>query len=75
MPRINAMKHKYIGKTVKHWMVDADVKPTELAMALGMSRQNLYYKIQHNSFGYEDLLTIIEVCKLSDEEIVRCFRR
>jgi len=75
MPRVKALKHKYVGKVVKHWMIDADVTANELASALGISRQNFYYKIQNNSFTYEDLLTVIEVCELSDEEIVRAMRR
>ena len=75
MPRVKALKHKYVGKVVKHWMIDADVKGEEVANALGISRGHFYYKVNNNSFTYEDLLDIIEVCDVSDEEIVRAMRR
>lgn len=75
MPKVNVLKHKYIGKTVRKWLIDADMTQQDLALAIGISPQLLGYKISHNSFAYADLLDIFDALELPDEEIIRAMRK
>lgn len=75
MARVAGLKHNYIGKTIKKWLIDADMNQQELAEAIDMSPQLLGYKIKNNSFDYENLLDIFTVLNLPDEEIVKAMRK
>lgn len=75
MPRVTGLKHKYIGKTIMKWLIDADMKQSDLADKIGVSRQLVHYKIKNNAIDYKDLLDIIEACNVPDEEIVRALRK
>lgn len=75
MPRIKELKRNYIGKTVKKWLIDADMNQSELANAIDMSPQLLGYKISNNAFAYGDLLDIITALKVPDEEILKAMKK
>lgn len=75
MPRVKELKSNYIGKTVRKWLIDADMNQQDLANEIGMSPQLLGYKIKNNAFGYGDLLDIFEALKLPDEEIIRAMKK
>lgn len=75
MPRIKELKRNYIGKTIKKWLIDADLSQQQLAGMIDMSPQLLGYKIKNNAFGYGDLLDIFSALELPDEEIVKVMRK
>ena len=75
MPAIRELKRNYIGKTIKKWLIDADMNQADLANAIDMSPQLLGYKIKNNAFGYGDLLDIFSALELPDEEIVKVMRK
>lgn len=75
MPKVIGLKHNYIGKTIKKWLIDADMNQQELAEAIHMSPQLLGYKIKNNSFDYKNLLDIFSALNLPDEEIVKAMRK
>ena len=75
MPRVTGLKHKYIGKTIRKWLIDADMNQSDLAEKLGVNRQKISYKIQNNAITYEDLLNIIEALGVSDEEILAVMKK
>lgn len=75
MPRIKELKPNYIGKTVKKWLIDADMNQSDLAERMGIPRQKVSYKIRNNAIDYSDLLDIIEACNVPDEEILKAMRR
>ena len=75
MPKVIGLKHNYIGKTIKKWLIDADMNQQELAEAIDMSPQLLGYKIKNNSFDYKNLLDIFSALNLPDEEIVKAMRK
>lgn len=75
MPKVIGLKHTYIGKTIRKWLIDADMNQQELAEAIDMSPQLLGYKIKNNSFDYKNLLDIFSALNLPDEEIVKAMRK
>lgn len=75
MPRIKELKSNYIGKTIKKWLIDADMNQSDLAYCMGISKQKLSYMIRNNAITYKDMLDIIEACKVPDEEILKAMRR
>lgn len=75
MARVAGLKHNYIGKTIKKWLIDADMNQSDLAEKMGVPRQKVSYKIRNNAIDYKDLLDIIEACDVPDEEIVRALRK
>lgn len=75
MPRVTGLKHKYIGKTIRKWLIDADMNQSDLAEKLGVNRQKISYKIQNNAITYEDLLNIIEALGVPDEEILAVMKK
>jgi len=75
MPRITELKSNYIGKTVKKWMIDADMSQTELAQKIDMSPQLLGYKIKNNSFDYGNLIDIICALNVPDEKILKVMKK
>lgn len=75
MPQIRELKRNYIGKTIKKWLVDADMKQADLAYAIGMSPQLLGYKIRNNAFCYGDLLDIFSALNLPNDEIVKVMKK
>lgn len=75
MPRIKELKRNYIGKTIRKWLVDADMTQQDLANAIDMSPQLLGYKIKNNAFAYGDLLDIFSALDLPDEEILGAMKK
>ena len=75
MPRIRELKKNYIGKTIKKWLIDADMNQSDLASAVDMSPQLMGYKIRNNAFDYGDLLDIFAALDLPDSEIVKVMRK
>lgn len=75
MPRIKELKRNYIGKTIKKWLVDADMNKKDLAEAIGMSKQLIGYKFKNNAFDYGDLLDIIEALEVPDDEILKAMKK
>ena len=75
MARVAGLKHNYIGKTIKKWLIDADMNQSDMAEKMGVPRQKVSYKIRNNAIDYKDLLDIIEACDVPDEEIVRALRK
>ena len=75
MPKIRELKKNYIGKTIKKWLIDADMNQSDLADAMDIPRQKVSYMIMNNAVDYGDLLDIIEACNVPDEEIVRVMRK
>ena len=75
MPRIKELKRNYIGKTVRKWLIDADMTQQDLANAIGISPQLLGYKINNNAFAYGDLIDVIEALDVPDDEIVKAMRK
>ena len=75
MPRVQGLKRNYIGKTIRKWLIDADMTQQDLANEIGISQQLMSYKINSNSFAYDDLLDIFDALNLPDEEIIRAMRK
>lgn len=75
MPRIKELKRNYIGKTVKKWLIDADLSQQQLAGMIDMSPQLLGYKIRNNQFDYGNLLDIFSALGLPDEEILKAMKK
>jgi len=75
MPKIRELKKNYIGKTIKKWLIDADMNQSDLAEAMDIPRQKVSYMIRNNAVDYGDLLDIIEACNVPDEEIVKVMRK
>lgn len=75
MPRIKELKRNYIGKTIKKWMIDADMSQQELARRIDMSPQLLGYKIKNNSFDYGNLIDIISALEVPDEMVLKAMRK
>ena len=46
----------------------------ELGNELETTRQNISYKLRHNAFRYEDLLTVFDYLKFSDGEILEIMK-
>ena len=78
MPRVSINKKKYKVNDIGSWVVSRLFKErkryADLAEALDTTRQNVYYKIHHNSFTYGDLLTIFDFFESTDEEILYVMR-
>ena len=75
MPKITELKSNYIGKTVKKWLIDADMNQQQLAEAIGMSPQNLGHKINTNNFYYRDMIDIIDALSVPDDEVLKAMRK
>ena len=75
MPKVIGLKHTYIGKTIRKWLIDADMNQQDLAKAVNMSPQLLGYKIKNNAFDYKDLLDIFAALGLPDEEILKVMKK
>lgn len=75
MPRIKELKRNYIGKTIKKWLVDADMSQQELARKIDMSPQLLGYKIKNNAFDYGNLIDIISALEVPDEKILKAMKK
>ena len=75
MPRIKELEQNYIGKTIKKWLVDADMSQRELARRIDMSPQLLNHKIKNNAFDYGDLLDIISALEVPDEKILKAMKK
>ena len=78
MPRSCINKKQYKVSDIGSWIVSRLFKERkryeDLAEALDITRQAVYYKIHHNSFTYGDLLTIFEFFNTSDDEILQLMR-
>ena len=78
MPKVYLTKERRKQENIGSWIVSRLFKERkryeDLANALDMSRQAVYYKIHHNSFSYGDLLTIFEFFGCSDEEILQVMK-
>ena len=78
MPKVCINKKQYKVNDIGSWVVSRLFKGRkryeDLANALDMSRQAVYYKIHHNSFSYGDLLTIFEFFGCTDEEILQVMK-
>lgn len=75
MPRIKELKKNYIGKTIKKWLIDADMNQQDLARAIDMSPQLLGYKLKNNAFDYGNLLDIFSALGLPDDEILKAMKK
>lgn len=75
MPRLKELKHNYIGKTVKKWLVDADMNQQQLAEAIGMTPQNLGHKINTNRFYFKDMVDIIDALNVPDDEVLKAMKK
>ena len=75
MPRIAELKPNYmakdIGLIIAGLMKRKKITPREMGSRLGISRQAMNYKIEHNSFEYKDIIVIFHELELTDEEILR----
>ena len=75
MPRIAELKPNYmasdIGVIVSGLMRKKRITPKEMGSRLGISRQAMNYKIDHNAFDYKDIIIIFHELELTDEEILR----
>ena len=75
MPRIAELKPNYmakdIGLIIAGLMKRKKITPREMGSKLGISRQAMNYKIEHNSFEYKDIIVIFHELELTDEEILR----
>lgn len=75
MPRIAELKPNYmakdIGLIIAGLMKRKKITPKEMGSRLGISRQAMNYKIEHNSFEYKDIIIIFHELELTDEEILR----
>lgn len=75
MPRIAELKPNYmakdIGLIIAGLMKRKKITPKEMGSRLGISRQAMNYKIEHNSFEYKDIIVIFHELELTDEEILR----
>lgn len=75
MPRILELKPNYmandIGLIIAGYMKKKRISPKQLGSVLGISRQAINYKIDHNSFDYKDIIIIFHELELTDEEILR----
>ena len=75
MPRIKELKAEYmasdIGLIIAGYMKKKRISPKQLGSVLGISRQAINYKIDHNSFDYKDIIIIFHELELTDEEILR----
>lgn len=78
MPRVTLNKKKYKINDLGSWIVGRLFKERkryeDLAEALDITRQAVYYKIHHNAFSYGDLLTIFEFFGSTDEEILQVMK-
>lgn len=75
MPKVRELKRNYIGKTIKKWLIDADMTQQDLAYEIGISPQLMGYKLKNNSVDYGDLLDIISALNIPDDEIVKVMRK
>ena len=74
MPRLKALKKDYIGTEIWRWMEDANITAQDLADELNIARVTVYYRLANNSVDYEMLLTVIRICEVPDEEIIRVMK-
>lgn len=75
MPKIRELKRNYIGKTVKKWLIDADMSQQQLAEKIGMTPQNLNHKIKTNTFYIHDMVEIIWALNVPDDEVLKTMRK
>lgn len=75
MPKVTGLKRNYIGKTIKKWMIDAEMSQQDLAKEINMSPQLLGYKIKNNSFDYGNLIDIICALNVPDEKILKVMKK
>ena len=75
MPRIAELKPNYmaddIGLIIAGYMKKKRISPKQLGSVLGISRQAMNYKIDHNAFSYRDIVVIFHELELSSEDILR----
>ena len=51
------------------------ISQRKLAAEMGISQPGVCDKLKRKSFTYEDLVTIFDVCGISDEQILRVMRK
>ena len=75
MPRISAYKPQYmaddIGIIISGLMKKKRISPREMGEVLGISRQAMNYKLEHNSFSYKDIIIIFHELELSADQILK----
>ena len=75
MPRISAYKPQYmaddIGVIISGLMKKKRISPREMGEVLGISRQAMNYKLEHNSFSYKDIIIIFHELELSADQILK----
>lgn len=78
MPKVIICKHEYlrrdIGNKVVMWLRRAGKTMKDLAEELGITPQGVSFKIKHNKFTYEDLITIFDYLNVPDEEILQALK-
>ena len=74
MPKsiINKKQYKVndFGTWVIKWLRRAKKRQKDLADELLITQPALSYKIEHSSFSYGDMLTIIDYLDVPEEEII-----
>lgn len=74
MPRVkindSAYKAADFTKIIKKRMIDLDINQEELADRVGISPQNMSYKLRNNSYTFIDFIEIIKALDLKDSMIL-----
>lgn len=74
MPRIHQKTKEYAKKDLERCIRDKmyvqKISRTKLGEELGMTGQAISYKIQNAAFSYDELLTVFDMLKFEDAEIL-----
>ena len=60
-----------IGIIISGLMKKKRISPREMGEVLGISRQAMNYKLEHNSFSYKDIIIIFHELELSADQILK----
>lgn len=78
MPRVLIKKKEYKASDLSKWIVvrmyELGVRQRELGELLGISQPRLSEKLKKNQFSYEDLLTVFQRLKATDEDILKIMK-
>lgn len=74
MPRVNLNKKKYLMRDFCEWIRGKMLHKyteTDVARELGITQQGFSKKLKNCTFSFEEVVTLLDFFKATDEERVR----
>lgn len=75
MPRVYLSEEERLSAKLSSWiygeMKIQGISQAQLARELGMSQQNISWKLKHRSFSFTDFANLVKALKPEPDEIMR----